>query len=48
MWLFNFVAVKMVYRIVLESTSIFQCVPDIISHWYLYIYIYSIITRIHL
>jgi hypothetical protein len=32
---FHSVAVKMVRRIVLESTSIFQCVPDIVSRIYL-------------
>jgi hypothetical protein len=32
---FPFVAVEVVYRIV-ESASIFHCVPDIMSHLYLY------------
>jgi len=38
--MFNFVAVKMVYGIVLEYTSIFHCIPVIMSYLYLCIWYY--------
>jgi len=38
--MFRFVVVEMVFRIVLDSTSIFHSVPDIMSHLYLCIWHY--------
>jgi len=40
---FYFVAFKVVYRIVLESTNIFQCVPGIS----IFIYVFGIIARLN-
>jgi len=43
--IFHFVTVEMLYRIVLDSTSIFRYSPDITSHVF---YVFGIITGIHL